>query len=101
MASRAARRARVTFLTYTGLAAFLRRAPEPIAHFVASTVAVALVWRRGMATRMRTDHLRRVLRDTTGSDPDPKLLKRMTREAYRAYARYWVEGCLLYTSRCV
>jgi len=95
VASRAARRARVTFLTYTGLAAFLRRAPEPIAHFVASTVAVALVWRRGMATRMRTDHLRRVLRDTPASDPDQKLLERMTREAYRAYARYWVEGARL------
>lgn len=95
MAARARRRARVTFYTYTGLAAFLRRAPEPIAHFVAATVAVALIWRRGLATRMRTDHLRRVLRHSTGADPDPESLKVLTRRAYRAYARYWVEGARL------
>ena len=95
MSSRAARRARVTYLTYTGLAMLLRRAPEPIARLAAAAVGLAMVRRRGMATRMRADHLRRVLRDGTGSEPDPKLIARMTRRAYRAYARYWVEGARL------
>jgi phosphatidylinositol dimannoside acyltransferase len=95
MSSRATRKARITYLTYTGLAAFLRRAPESIARLAAAVVALAMVRRRGMATRMRTDHLRRVLRDSTGSEPDAKLMKQLTRQAYRAYARYWVEGARL------
>jgi KDO2-lipid IV(A) lauroyltransferase len=44
---------------------------------------------------MRVDHLRRVLRDISGSEPDEKLVARMTRLAYRGYARYWVEGARL------
>jgi phosphatidylinositol dimannoside acyltransferase len=95
MSSRATRKARITYFTYTALAAFLRRAPESIAQRVAAVVALAMVRRQGMATRMRTAHLRRVLRDSTGSEPDAKLLKQLTRQAYRAYARYWVEGARL------
>jgi KDO2-lipid IV(A) lauroyltransferase len=93
--SREARKARITYLTYTGLAAFLRRAPEPIARFAAAVVALAMVRRQGMATRMRTDHLRRVIRDGTGDEPDAREIKQLTRRAYRAYARYWVEGARL------
>jgi KDO2-lipid IV(A) lauroyltransferase len=77
------------------LALFLRRAPEPIAHFAATVVCLAMLQRRGMATRMRADHLRRVLRDITGSEPEPELIARMNRRAYRGYARYWVEGARL------
>jgi len=46
MSPLSARRARVTYLTYTGLAAFLRRAPEPIfpPHIFANPIpAVAFV----------------------------------------------------------
>ena len=95
MAAHSARRARVTYLTYTGLAAFLRRAPEPIARLAAATVALAMAKGRGMTVRMRVDHLRRVLRDVTGTEPDPEQVKRLTRRAFRAYARYWVEGARL------
>jgi KDO2-lipid IV(A) lauroyltransferase len=77
------------------LAAFLRRAPEPVAQVAAAAVALGMLQRRGMASRMRVDHLRRVLRDISGSEPDEKLIARMTRLAYRGYARYWVEGARL------
>jgi KDO2-lipid IV(A) lauroyltransferase len=77
------------------LAAFLRRAPEPVAQVAAAAVALGMLQRRGMASRMRVDHLRRVLRDISGSEPDEKLVARMTRLAYRGYARYWVEGARL------
>jgi len=95
MSPLSARRARVTYLTYTGLAAFLRRAPEPIARLLAAAVALVMMKGRGMTVRMRVDHLRRVLRDGTGTEPDPKLVKQLTRRAFRAYARYWVEGARL------
>jgi KDO2-lipid IV(A) lauroyltransferase len=77
------------------LAAFLRRAPEPVAQVAAAAVALGMLQRGGMASRMRVDHLRRVLRDISGSEPDEKLIARMTRQAYRGYARYWVEGARL------
>jgi KDO2-lipid IV(A) lauroyltransferase len=77
------------------LAAFLRLAPEPVAQVAAAAVALGMLQRRGMASRMRVDHLRRVLRDISGSEPDEKLVARMTRLAYRGYARYWVEGARL------
>ncbi len=88
-------RKRTAFYLYTGLARCLRNLPEPAAR--AAAAAVALAMRRGhsMTVRMRVEHLRRVLRDTTGAEPDDRLLAAKTREAYLAYARYWVEGARL------
>jgi KDO2-lipid IV(A) lauroyltransferase len=88
-------RQRLTYLTYTGLALCLRRLPEAIARFAAASVSLAMMHGHGVTVRMRTEHMRRVLRDTTGAEPDPELLKRMTRRAYLAYARYWVDGARL------
>jgi phosphatidylinositol dimannoside acyltransferase len=97
MLARARRRIRLrlTYLTYTGLAAGLRRLPEPLARLAAATVALAMMRGPGMTVRMRVDHLRRVVKDTTGEDPDRATLKRLTRRAYLAYARYWVDGARL------
>ncbi|MGH9046947.1 MAG: phosphatidylinositol mannoside acyltransferase [Acidimicrobiales bacterium] len=97
MASGLRRRARkrAAFYIYTGLAWCLRNLPEPIARFAAGSVALMMLQRRGMTVRMRVDHLRRVLRTTTGAEPDPRVLGQMTRQAFRAYARYWVEGARL------
>lgn len=88
-------RLRLTYLTYTGLAAGLRRLPEPLARLSAATVALCMMHGSGMTVRMRVDHLRRVLKHTTGADPHPTTLKQMTRRAFLAYARYWTDGARL------
>jgi phosphatidylinositol dimannoside acyltransferase len=89
-------RLRATYLTYTGLALGLRRLPEPLAQLAAAIVALGMLRRRSaMTVRLRTDHVRRVLRHTTGAEPDPRFVRSMTRQAYLAYARYWVDGARL------
>lgn len=90
-------RLRATYLTYSGLALGLRRLPEPLARLSAAAVALAMLQRRNTSAtvRMRLAHLRRVFRDTSGRDPDPKELRTLARKAYLAYARYWVDGARL------
>jgi len=88
-------RKRATFFTYTGLAFCLRNLPEPAARAAAAGVALTMRHGRGVTVRMRIAHLRRVLCDTTGGEPDDRLLARMTTQAFLAYARYWVEGARL------
>jgi phosphatidylinositol dimannoside acyltransferase len=97
MASRLGRRARkrAAFFIYTGLAFCLRNLPEPAARAAAAGVALTMRRGHGMTVRMRTEHLRRVLRDSMGAEPDERLVAQMTRQAYLAYARYWVEGARL------
>ncbi len=96
MSSRARRvRSRLVYFTYTGLAMGMRNLPEPLARLAAAVVALGMMHGRGSTVRMRVDHLRRVLRDIDGQDPDPKTLKKWTRKAYLAYARYWCDGARL------
>jgi lauroyl/myristoyl acyltransferase len=97
MLARARRRVRLRliYLTYTGLATGLRRLPEPLARLAAATVALAMMHGRGMTVRMRVEHLRKVLKHTTGEEPDQKTLKSWTRRAFLAYGRYWTDGARL------
>ncbi len=88
-------RLRLTYLTYTSLAMGLRHLPEPLARLCAATVALVMRHGRGMTVRMRVAHLQRVVRARTGADPDRATLRVMTRRAYLAYARYWVDGARL------
>jgi phosphatidylinositol dimannoside acyltransferase len=91
-------RDRLTFRTYTTLAAALRNAPEPLGRAVAAVVGEVMALRRGETRDLATAHLRRVLAQSpnaTETDLDPIALRRLTRRAYRAYARYWVEGARL------
>jgi lauroyl/myristoyl acyltransferase len=88
-------RLRLTYLTYTSLALGLRSLPEPLARLCAASVALAMRHGRGMTVRMRVAHLERVLRATSGRQPDRTTLRVMTRRAYLAYARYWVDGARL------
>ena len=91
-------RDRLTFRTYTTLAAALRNAPEPLGRAVAAVVGEVMALKRGETRDLATAHLRRVLAQSpnaTETDLDPIALRRLTRRAYRAYARYWVEGARL------
>lgn len=87
-------RSRAAFYGYRGLAACLRTLPEPLALAGAELVSLGLAERRGASAQMRLSHLDRVLR-ATGQKLDPSALRRMTRSAFRAYARYWVDGARL------
>jgi KDO2-lipid IV(A) lauroyltransferase len=92
------RRDRLTFHTYTTLATALRNAPEPLGRAVAAVVGEVMALKRGETHDLATAHLRRVLAqspNTTETDLDPIALRRLTRRAYRAYARYWAEGARL------
>jgi len=92
------RRAQLNFRTYTTLAAALRTVPEPVARAVAAVVGEVMAHRRGETQDLATAHLRRVLTQSsnaTDTGLDPLALRRLTRRAYRAYARYWVEGARL------
>jgi phosphatidylinositol dimannoside acyltransferase len=92
------RRDQLTFRTYTTLAAALRKAPEPLGRAVAAVVGEVMALKPGETRELATAHLRRVLAqspNTTETALDPIALRRLTRRAYRAYARYWVEGARL------
>jgi phosphatidylinositol dimannoside acyltransferase len=92
------RRALRKFRTYTMLAAALRNGPEPLARAVAAVVGEVMAHQRGETQDLATAHLRRVLAQSpnaTQTALDPIALRRLTRRAYRAYARYWVEGARL------
>jgi KDO2-lipid IV(A) lauroyltransferase len=91
-------REQLKFRTYTTLAAAIRNAPEPLARAVAAVVGEVMALRGGETQELATAHLRRVLAQSpneTETGLDPIALRRLTRRAYRAYARYWVEGARL------
>jgi KDO2-lipid IV(A) lauroyltransferase len=87
-------RLRLTYRTYRGLAFWLRALPEPLARLAAAGVALGMRHGTGMTVRMRVAHLRRVLA-ASGEEPDERTMKAMTRRAFLAYARYWLDGARL------
>jgi KDO2-lipid IV(A) lauroyltransferase len=91
-------REHLKFRTYTTLAAALRNAPEPLGRAVAAVVGELMALKKGETQDLAAAHLRRVLShspNATDTALDPVALRRLTRRAYRAYARYWVEGARL------
>jgi phosphatidylinositol dimannoside acyltransferase len=95
---RADQREQLRFRTYTTLAAALRNAPEPVGRAVAAIVGEVMALKKGETQDLATAHLRRVLSQSSNATDtalDPVALRRLTRRAYRAYARYWVEGARL------
>ena len=93
----AAWRDRVRFLTYTGLGAAMGHMPEPMAHGIARAVAGVMALRGGPALEMHQRQMRRVLASECpeGVEPDPGLVRRMSRRSFDYYARYWADGARL------
>jgi KDO2-lipid IV(A) lauroyltransferase len=82
---------RLTFQIYSTLGRALAAVPEPVALAIAGLVGDVL-------HQVRHDHRRDVeqnLRRVIGRDMDQASLERWSRRAFRAYARYWVEGARL------
>jgi KDO2-lipid IV(A) lauroyltransferase len=89
---------RLTYLTYRALGAALAALPSPAATAAAAVVGQVMARRRGGPGELRASHLRRVLAaDSPVVAPDPEVVDRWARRAFRAYARYWVEGARLAT----
>ncbi len=82
-------RGRVVLHTYKTLGRCLGALPEPAALGVASVVGDALYRVRRQHRAMVSANLRRVV---GGGADDAELLDHWARRAFRAYARYWVEG---------
>lgn len=90
------RRSRLVYLVYRSLGVAMRAVPEPVAASAAAVVGEILAARRGPAWDQRARHMRRVLASTSPEvRPDPGVVRRWTRRAFRAYARYWLEGARL------
>lgn len=85
-------RERAVLRTYTTLAAGLAALPEPVALGVATGVGEVLFRVRRTQRAQVAANLQRVLGADAGDAPD---LDRWARRAFRAYARYWVEGARL------
>ena len=90
-------RAKARFLTYTGLGAAMGHMPEPMAHGIARAVAGVMALRGGPALAMHQRQMRRVLASecADGVEPDPALVRRLSRRSFDYYARYWADGARL------
>ena len=90
-------REKARFLTYPGLAAAMGHMPEPMAHGLARGVAGVMALRGGPALAMHQRQMRRVLASECpdGVEPDPALIRRMSRRSFDYYARYWADGARL------
>jgi lauroyl/myristoyl acyltransferase len=85
----------VVFHTYKGLGRVLAALPEPVAFVLADVAGDILFRTRPEQRRMIANNLRRVI----GAEAtDVVVLDRWARRAFRAYARYWVEGARLATT---
>lgn len=82
-----------SYLTYRSAATVLSRLPEPLSQVGASGVASVLARLPAGSADMYARHLHRVL----GRDLGRAELRRWTRRAFQAYARYWLEGARLGT----
>ena len=73
------------------------RLPEPVAYGVARAVARLMALRGGATLAMSERHMRRVLASecVDGVEPDPALVRRLSRRTFAYYARYWAEGARL------
>lgn len=90
------RRARAVYLTYRWLGAAMQRLPEPVAAAGAAVAGEALVRTRPAVRAARARNMERVLASSSPVvPPDPAVVDRWVRRAFRAYARYWLEGARL------
>ena len=89
-------RLKVTYLAYRGLGAAIQHAPEALASGVAAAIVEVMAASDSPKRRMAERHMRRVLASgSPGTAPDERLVRRLGREAFREYARYWVDGARL------
>jgi phosphatidylinositol dimannoside acyltransferase len=88
-------RATAKYLTYRGLAASMARVPEPIAQVAVDCVVRTMAWRGDPGLAMNERHMRRVLTSASGAEPDPGLVRRLSRRSYLEYGRYWLDGARL------
>jgi lauroyl/myristoyl acyltransferase len=96
--SRAANwRDKARYLTFTGLGAAMGHMPEPMAHGIARGVAGVMALRGGPALAMHQRQMRRVLASECppGVEPDPALVRRLSKRSFDYYARYWADGARL------
>src|SRR5665213_393207 len=82
----------VVFRTYTTLGSAIAALPEPLALGLGNMVGEVLYRVRHEPRAMVKANLRRVLGSEGG---DAQLLDQWAKRAFRAYARYWVEGARL------
>lgn len=89
-------RARAVYLTYRSLGVALQKLPEPAAAAGAAVVGEVMVRTSPAVRAIRARNLKRVLGSASPVvEPDPAVVNRWVRRAFRAYARYWLEGARL------
>jgi KDO2-lipid IV(A) lauroyltransferase len=90
-------RAAAKYVTYTGLASAMGRLPEPFTRHVVAGVTRVMSYRRSPAMAMNRRHIERVLASECppGVEPDPALVRRLSRRTVGEYGRYWMDGARL------
>ena len=90
-------RATAKYLTYRGLAEAMGHVPEPVARAAVGCVVRTMAWWGGEALAMNERHMRRVLASecVPGVEPDPALVRRLSRRSYLDSGRYWLDGARL------
>ncbi len=81
----------MSYAVYRTLGMAMQKLPEGVATRAASAVGLALSHVPGPSKAMYGRHVRRVL----GPEVSEAVVQATTREAYRNYARYWLEGARL------
>jgi KDO2-lipid IV(A) lauroyltransferase len=85
-----------TYLVYRGLGTAIQHVPAFVSNAVADVVGAAMASRGGPRYDMAERNLRRVLASRDPNEAaDERLVRRTVRQAFHAYARYWVEGARL------
>jgi KDO2-lipid IV(A) lauroyltransferase len=88
-------RLKATYWAYRGLGGAIEHAPEGLASVVAAGIVEVMAARDREPRRMVEQNLRRVLTATEGGPPDERTVRKLGRQAFREYARYWVDGARL------
>jgi KDO2-lipid IV(A) lauroyltransferase len=88
-------RLKATYWAYRGLGAAIQHAPEGLASVVAAGIVEVMAARDREPRRMVEQNLRRVLTTMGDGPPDEEVVRRLGRQAFREYARYWVDGARL------
>jgi lauroyl/myristoyl acyltransferase len=89
-------RLKATYWAYRGLGTAIHLAPEALASAVAAAIVEVMAASDRAPRKMAEQNLRRVLASSSpGTPPDEALVRRLGRQAFREYARYWVDGARL------
>jgi phosphatidylinositol dimannoside acyltransferase len=83
------------YLAFRVAGEVLARVPEPLGELASGAAGQAAGFGASPAREMAVAHIRRVLASSALGEPDEALVRRIARQSFREYARYWFEAARL------